>query len=174
MLACLFDTETTGLIDNMTLKLERQPYVTEFYGELVDLATGDVKEEVEHLFDVPVALDEKITQITGITNEMLKGQPKFLPKVIDFVEASPVAIAHNLSFDKDMLTIEAKRLGRKFKIKRGICTVEATIGIKGYRLNLSSLHEHLFGAPFAGAHRAREDVKALTRCAVELFRRDFF
>jgi DNA polymerase III epsilon subunit-like protein len=170
-MAIIFDTETTGLVENRTLRLDRQPYVTEFYGELVNLDSGEVKVELDVMFSVPVALDEKIIKITGITDEMLRGKPTFLPSVIDFLEQGEVAIAHNLSFDRDMIEIECERLARKIIWPRGLCTVEQTIGMKGYRLTLSNLHLELFGEPFPGSHRARADVKALTRCCVELRKR---
>jgi hypothetical protein len=33
---------------------------------------------------------------------------------------------------------------------------------------MSALHQHLFGEPFEGAHRAKQDTLALLRCCVEL------
>jgi DNA polymerase III epsilon subunit-like protein len=66
---------------------------------------------------------------------------------------------------------ELVRLGlhRKFPWPpRHICTVESTMQIKGHRLHLANLHEHLFGEKFAGAHRAMVDVEALTRCFIKL------
>ena len=51
------------------------------------------------------------------------------------------------------------------------CTVENTEWLHGHRLSLSALHEELFGEPFSGAHRARTDVAALTRCYLELVKR---
>jgi DNA polymerase III epsilon subunit-like protein len=80
-------------------------------------------------------------------------------------------IAHNLSYDRDMLNIEFQRLGHFIAWPPGLCTVEQSVHYKGYRLNLTGLHEYLFGQPFAGAHRARPDVEALTRCCVEMFKR---
>ena len=38
MKAFIFDTETTGLVKNRTIKLDDQPEVIEFYGALVDLS----------------------------------------------------------------------------------------------------------------------------------------
>jgi hypothetical protein len=58
------------------------------------------------------------------------------------------------------------------KWPRRICTVEQTQHIKGFRLNLSGLHEFLFGEKFSGAHRAKVDVAALVRCSSEMFKRE--
>lgn len=173
MIAFLVDTETTGLIDNRTLPLSSQPHVTEFYGCLADLETGEVLSEVEHLIRPPIAISEEITRITGITDELLKDAPRFMDvadEIISAIEAAPLVVAHNLSFDREMIDIEAERLGRKIAWPRLLCTVEATCHLKGFRLNLQGLHEHLFGEPFANAHRARNDVVALLRVCVELHR----
>lgn len=171
-MAIIFDTETTGLIENRTLRLDRQPHVTEFYGCDLDLDTGVVRREVQRLCKVPVKLEAKIVKITGITNEMLENESPFDPEIIDFIESGEMVIAHNLSFDKDMIDIEAERLNRKVIWPVGVCTVEQTIGMKGHRLSLSLLHKELFGEEFAGSHRARVDVEALSRCCVELRRRE--
>jgi len=171
-MAIVFDTETTGLIENRTLRLDRQPYVTEFYGCEIDLDTGEVRREVQRLCKVPIKLEAKITKITGIDNAMLENENPFDPEIIDFLESGEMIVAHNLSFDKDMIEIEAQRLERKVAWPIGICTVEQTIGMKGHRLSLSMLHKELFGEEFAGSHRARVDVEALCRCCVELRKRE--
>jgi DNA polymerase III alpha subunit (gram-positive type) len=80
-------------------------------------------------------------------------------------------IAHNASFDQEAINIEANRLGRIIKWPTCRCSVEQTIHLKGKRLTLGALHEHLFGARFDDAHRARADVMALVRCCCELHKR---
>lgn len=178
MKALIFDTETTDLLERTHLiNLNKQPHITEFYGCTVDLASGDLINEYDTLIKVPVELKEKIIKITGITNDMLADQQPFsfhAPLIKAFIENPDVevAIAHNLSFDLEMLQVEFERLGMDVKWpKRKICTVESTIFFKGFRLTLQSLHEYLFGTKFAEAHRAKHDVEALTRCSVELYRR---
>lgn len=182
MKALIFDTETTGLPKNRTIKLDLQPEIIEFAAFLVNLKTGKVAKKYQTLIkpakplsDAPGFGEKKtITQITGITNEMLKDAPTFkeVSKVIfNMIQKAPVVIAHNLSFDAEMLEIEAERIKYELRWPRKICTVEATIAMKGYRLNLTKLHLDLFGESFEGAHRAQGDVEALTKCSVELFKR---
>lgn len=178
MNALIFDTETTDLLERTHLiNLNKQPHITEFYGSIVDLSNGEVISEYDSLIKVPVELKEKIVKITGITNDMLKDEQPFsfhAPLIKAFIENSEVdvAIAHNLSFDLEMLQVEFERLNMDVKWpKRKICTVEATIHFKGFRLNLQGLHEYLFGTKFMEAHRAKHDVGALTRCSVELYKR---
>lgn len=180
--ALIFDTETTGLPKNRTIKLDLQPEIIEFAAALVNLKTGKVLKKYQTLIkpskalsDTPAFGEKKtITQITGITNEMLKDAPSFKEvskTIFTMIQKAPAAIAHNLSFDAEMLEIEAERLKYELAWPRKICTVEATISMKGFRLTLTKLHVQLFGKEFEGAHRAMGDVDALTPCCVELFKR---
>lgn len=179
MKALLFDTETTGLIDNRTVAAERQPHVIEFYACLADLKKGKVLKELNTFIRPPnpKAITEQITKITGITYDMVKDAPSFADVadgIIKFLQRKeePV-IAHNLSFDIEMMEIEADRINKKINWPaRRICTVEQTVHLKGFRLNLSALHQHFFDEPFDGAHRAKVDVMALLRCCKELVKRD--
>lgn len=178
MIALLLDTETTGLIDNHTIKLEHQPHVIEFYSCLADLDTGGVIDEIDEIIRPPSSdsISEEITRITGITWEMVSNRPSFVdvsPRIVASIEAAPMIVAHNLSFDMEMIDLELERMGVKVRWpRRKICTVEQTIYVRGHRLNLSALHEMLFKEKFSGAHRAKVDVQALLRCCVELHRRE--
>lgn len=171
----VFDTETTGLIKNHRLPLDRQPKVIEFYGELVNRRTGEVIEELEFMANPGFPLEAIITQITGLRDADLADKPPFsenVARLIDFFARADRAVAHNISYDKAMLNFEAKRSSLEIAWPASmICTVQKTEHFMGHRLNLSKLHNHLFGEPFEGAHRAREDVKALTRSYLELVRR---
>jgi DNA polymerase-3 subunit alpha len=84
------------------------------------------------------------------------------------IEAAPRCIGHNMTFDHDMIDIEFSRLNRQIKWPKLICTTEQTIFLTGQRMTMSALHQHLFGEPFEGAHRAKQDTLALLRCCVEL------
>lgn len=177
MLALLFDTETSGLIANHSVKIDKQPSVIEFYGCLADLSTGEIVNELDLLIKPPLPITAEITGITHITNDMLTGKPSFAAlaeDIKDFIEDNRASalIAHNLSFDMEMTEIEFERLGLQIMWPpRLICTVEQTIHLKGFRLNLSGLHEFLFDEPMKEAHRAKVDVVSMLRCCVELFRR---
>jgi DNA polymerase-3 subunit alpha len=195
MKALVFDTETTGLTKNRTIKLDMQPEVIEIYAVLMDLKKNKKLKELrpfrkltktergleylikpkKPLLDKPLPGDKKtITQITGITNDALKDAPQFeevADAIFAMMEEAPIIIAHNASFDRDMINIEAERMNKTLVWPKVLCTVEQTIHVRGYRLSLSNLHEELFKEPFAGAHRAKIDVEALTRCCVELVKR---
>jgi DNA polymerase III epsilon subunit family exonuclease len=174
MKAFVFDTETTGLISNRKLPLDKQPHIIEVFGHIIDLKTGEVSAEFESLVKPPVALPAIITKITGLTDEKLKDAPPFAKVAAGFRDIlgnAPVVIAHNLSFDTEMCEIEYERLGEKIGWPRKICTVEQTIHLRRFRLSMTNLYDELFKEKFEGAHRARQDVAALSRCCVELHRR---
>lgn len=174
MIVTAFDTETTDLIRSMLMPLDKQPYMTEFYACRFDLETGEITDELDTLIKVPVPLTEKVTKITGITDEMLKDAPQLEEvgeKILTFLRDSERVFAHNAKFDKGIVDIAMMRLQRSLPWPKITCTVEQTMGIKGRRLTMTKLHEYLFGEPFEGAHRAKVDVAALKRCIVELNKR---
>lgn len=173
MKALVFDTETNGLVKTQLLPLTKQPSIIEFYGCLADLETGEIIEEIDQLIKPPGEISEEITRITGLDAASVAGAPIFADqadRLRAFIEQAPLIIAHNASFDREMIDVEFERLGQTLAWPRVICTVEQTIHLVGYRLNLSALYQHLFGEAFPNAHRAKNDVIALLRCCVELHR----
>ena len=178
MIDLIFDTETTGLIDNTLKPIDKQPHIIEFYGCLIERDSGDMVAELDLLIKPPIVISKEITKITGITNEMVCDSPVFrsvASQIETFVNRADRWVAHNLSYDLQMLKFEIQRCDktilRVFKNVDLLCTVEQTEHIKGHRLKLTDLHEYLFGEPFKGAHRAKVDVEALTRCYRELIKR---
>jgi DNA polymerase III epsilon subunit-like protein len=180
MLAFIFDTETTGLVKNSLVPLNSQPRIIEFFGHTVDDESGEVVNEIEFMCDPGIQISDEITRITGIKQENLKGAKPFrfyASQILDAIAKADAVVAHNLSFDKWLVECEIVKSeiclpeGKVPWPSRLICTVEQTEWIKSHRLSLSALHEELFGEPFKGAHRARIDVQALTRCYLELRKR---
>lgn len=179
MKALIFDTETSGLIINHTLTLDKQPSVIEYFGHTVDLATGEITDELNIMIkpaEYPMTAKTIKDTKTRLSNEMLAECFLFSyhAKVIrEQIESAPIVIAHNASFDKEMIDIEYERLKEPpLKWPRArICTVEQTCHLLSRRLSLTDLHGLLFGEGFPEAHRAKADVEALTRCAVEMFKR---
>jgi len=166
----VLDCETTGLIQNSVKPLSQQPSIIEYFGQIVE--GTEVVEELEFFCDPGFPVSEEITRITGIKPEQVKGQPlfsHFADQVKEQIESVDEVVAHNMSYDRAMVNFEMKRAETELIWPANlICTVEGTEHLKGHRLNLSALHEFLFGEPFTGAHRARVDVAALTRCFIEL------
>ena len=162
----IFDTETTGLIDNTLIREQHQPRIIEFFGQVIN-GKGKPIEELEFFADPGMPIPPIITKITGIHAQTLKGAKPFnehADAVIKLIESCDRVVAHNMSYDHMITEFELRRLGLEVDWPEMMCTVEQTEWFKGHRLNLQGLHEHLFGQGFDDAHRARTDVEALTRC----------
>lgn len=165
----ILDTETNTLTAPEAAPVEQQPHIIEFAA--VKLNDVSLKETGRHEFlcdpRIPIPLES--IQITGITNEMVKGLPPFvhfLPALIDFFLGERIVVAHNLAFDLSVIKWELYRLARVTAFPwppEQICTVERTMHIKGYRLTLGQLHLELTGKEHKDAHRAMPDVEALVR-----------
>ena len=174
MRTLIFDTETTALIGNSLLADRHQPQIIEFFGHIVN-EEAEVVEELEFFCNPGKPLPEEVTRITGIKDEQVRNERPFdhyAGQVALLVQSADTVVAHNLSYDEAVVEAEFKRLVLTINWPDDrVCTVEQTEHLKGHRLSLSALHEELFGEPFTGAHRARVDVEALTRCYLELVRR---
>ena len=137
----------------------------------VKLTDGTVTETFEQLVDPEEPLPAKITEITGITDANLQGQPKaaeVLPKLLEFIGDAPIA-AHNASFDASLLQNELRRLGLRFN---GPVLDTLTYArklypkLKSYRL--AALCKHL-GVSLKNAHRAVHDAAATAQCLGRMF-----
>ena len=93
----VFDLETTGL------KANEGDSIIEIGA--VKISNGQIIDRFDELIDPGVKLDEKITEITCITDEMLKGRPKEKEIVIKFMEwcGDVPMVAHNARFDLSFL-----------------------------------------------------------------------
>lgn len=186
MRAFIFDTETSGLVDNRSLALDKQPEIIEFYGAVVDIEDGERLVEIDSLCrpSLPVPWDSKmvgkrkekgITEITGMTWDTVKNAPAFsslMDMIDDALSICTGVVAHNLSFDMDMVELEYQRSSRTIRWPAcRLCTVEQTVHLVGHRLTLTKLHELLFDESFKDAHRAGVDTQALIRCTLELRKR---
>lgn len=170
----IFDTETTGLLKQDILDLDQQPCIIEFAGIKLDDETLKEKSRINFLINPQQKIPEKITEITGLRSDDFIDQKPFsyhFENLCDFFLGEKYLIAHNIGFDVGMLRVELERVGMLTKFPFPpvqICTVNSTKQIKGYRLNLTTLHQHLFNEPFPEAHRAMKDVEALTKCVLKL------
>jgi DNA polymerase III epsilon subunit-like protein len=153
-----------------------QPEIIEFAAQLVDLQSGEVEHEYATLIRPSQPLPPEHMKYTPISNEMLATAPVFkqvAERIRTLIESSPVVIAHNLNFDREMVDMEFERLGQTpLAWPLCLCTIEQTMHLKGYRLSMEAIHEHLFGEKFKDAHRASVDVNALVRCCVKLHKEE--
>lgn len=168
-----FDTETTGLIKPDVTDINKQPEIIELYMAKMIHRTDGVIEQIDEIdtFLMPNGdISEEITRITGITPLMVKDAPSFLemfPLIQKFHVGVEAWVAHNCAFDTAMMANEISRIGKIVHFPfppEKICTVQKSMYIDQRRLTLTNLHKELFGTPFEGAHRAKEDVQAMIRC----------
>ena len=154
---CVFDTETTGLDPNVE-------YLTEIGGVIVK--NGEVVEEFDTFVKTGKPITPKITELTGITNEMVADAPseaEALQAFLDFA-GGRILVAHNAhSFDIRFLRIAAKRSGISFEptyIDTLTMAQAMYPGLHNYKQGTINKHLEL---PAYEAHRACEDAGALGR-----------
>jgi DNA polymerase III epsilon subunit-like protein len=162
------DTETTGLLKPSAAGLDAQPFITEIYMVKVD-ENYEVIEELDSFINIPIAVPDFITKITGITSGDLSNAPtweEIAPEIDAFITDADETVAHNHQFDKAMILNQFIRAGyTHFDWPASeICTVQHSMALEQRRINLQRLHELLLGRPFPDAHRAKSDVTALVRC----------
>lgn len=106
-----------------------------------------------------------ITNLTGITNEMVADAPKFYEIAKQLVEITEdcVFVAHNVNFDYHFVREEFARLGYDFK-REQLCTVKMSRKlIPGKRsYSLGNLCDEL-GIRVNDRHRASGDAKATVK-----------
>jgi DNA polymerase-3 subunit epsilon len=164
------DFETTGLLVPDTAALFAQPHITEIYIAKVDPTNFQINEEFETLINPEVPIDPFITKLTGIDNEMVKDSPTFAEVYDDlcsFFLGENDFVAHNVTFERDCLKHELRRLGFEFQFpwtKNLICTIEESFIIENKRLKLGVLYEKATGEKMPDAHRAKPDVLNLITC----------
>lgn len=172
----IFDTETTGLLKPSASGIDKQPYIIDICLCKLERDGDSVRviDTYETLIKPPDLISDEITRITGIKNYDLENAPTFSEVYKDiskFFVGTTDLVAHNIGFDVSMLANELVRIGKVIKFPwpiNHICTVEKTKYMEQRRLNLTRLHELLFGCGFDDAHRAKTDVMALKRCYIEL------
>ncbi len=106
-----------------------------------------------------------ITQLTGISDDMVATAPKFYEvarKIVEMTEDA-VFVAHNVSFDFSFVREEFARLGYPYT-RQQLCTVRLARkvfpGLPSY--SLSNLKKH-FGIEAERSHRALDDTLATVK-----------
>lgn len=181
----VLDTETTHLVVPDAAPIDQQPYILEFAAIKLD---GRFKpgakagspmelvevERMEFMCRPKIPIPPESVKITGITDAMVANCKPFVsyfPALVDFFLGERTVVAHNLAFDLTVLRYEIQRLGRVTAFPwppDQVCTVERTLNIKGYRMNLGDLHREITGKEHKDAHRAMADVEGLVQIVVGL------
>ncbi len=149
----IVDIETTG---GMT----HRDRITEI--GIVIFDGENILDTYETLINPERSIPQQITQITGITTEMVAEAPKFYEvakKIVEMTEGH-IFVAHNVRFDYGFLKEEFKSLGFTFT-RQQLCTVrlsrEKLPGLKSY--SLGNIIRH-YDIKVNARHRALDDALA--------------
>lgn len=149
----VFDIETTGLHPD-------KDQVTEIGA--VKVQKGEIIDSFNTFVNPQRPIPQNITELTGITDDMVKDAPtmeEILPKFLEFV-GDAVFVAHNANFDMGFIKYNARI--QNIKIKNSVLdTLELSRSLltelKRHKLNI--ICEHL-GIVLENHHRAVDDAKA--------------
>ena len=152
----ILDFETTGLSPNYARVIE--------VGAII-ISGEKIVDKLSQLMYPGCSIPYFITDITGITNQMVKGQPspeKFMPTLKKFIGARPI-IAHNASFDQKFLISEMENIGKRIDNKF-LCTLKLArrliLDAPDYKLTTLTSHLKIKTLKEHKAHRALDDVMA--------------
>jgi len=154
------DIETTG-------KSYKGQKITEISIFLFD--GKKILDEYTTLVNPETPIPTFITNLTGITNAMVRNAPKFhqIAKKVNELTKDTIFVAHNVNFDYNIIRDEFAHLGFDWKRKK-LCTVRLSRkvipGLRSYSLGNICADENI---PIAARHRAKGDAEA----TVELFKR---
>ena len=146
-----FDLETTGLSSRTDRIIE--------IGAVI-LKNGKEVDRFQTFVDPERPLDKKIVELTGISDDMLKGAPKIeevLPKFLEFI-GGRVLVAHNSDFDTGFIRSECARLGYEYNYTAAdtlILSQNLLTHLNKFKLNIVA---NALSLPDFNHHRAADDA----------------
>lgn len=156
------DVETTGLdaASNRIIELAMVPFNMPHQKAFCSL------------FCVGEALSPEITNITGINDDMLKGQPSFremADQVVAMFKQVPFVVAYNAKFDRPFLESEMARINRALPeipwVDPFVFICELDRFKRGKKLADSARR---WGVHLENAHRATDDARAAGELMLKL------
>lgn len=159
----VFDLETTGAKCPPCRVTEIGAY---------RVKNGAITEEFHTLINPETTIPAFISQLTGITDEMVRHAPKFREIALDFLDfiGDSVLVAHNAHFDMRFLNHEIGIVYDKYKLANPhLCTVQLSRKllphIENHRLNTVAQY---FSVALVNHHRAAEDARATAQIFINL------
>ena len=146
-----FDLETTGLYN-------RRDRIIEIGA--VRMKNGEEIDRFQTFVDPGCKLEKRTTDLTGITDEMLRGAPKIetiLPEFLEFVGNSPL-VAHNADFDTSFIYSACKEQGLVYNLT-SVDTLTISQNLLGelHKFSLDVVAKHFKLEDF-NHHRAGDDA----------------
>lgn len=179
-----FDTETTGFVSKrLPFNHPDQPHLVQIAGKLTH-DDGRLASQFSFIVNPGVAIPARASAVHGITDDVAQAlgiaEPTAIRLFLSMVEKADVVVAHNVSFDRDVMRCAYARYmgagdGPDYPV---YCTMtEATPVInlpptpkmlaagftKPKSPNLTECIRHFFDEDLEGAHDALADVTGCMR-----------
>ena len=160
----VFDLETTGFSPKNDAIIEIGA---------VKIKNGVIIDNFSEFVNPRRAIPYKITELTGITEDMVRDAQSIhdvLPRFLEFI-GDAVVVAHNASFDCSFISKNSNDLGLEFSP-----TVVDTVQVcrflypelKSVKLNIVAKH---LGVKLESHHRAVDDAKATADILIECIKK---
>ena len=203
MKVLVFDTETTGLPQKTEegyspsiYKTNLWPHIIQLSYILYDTEKHTILVNHDHIIALSPMVDisEKSVEIHGITREMSERDGIHIKEALELFNIcmiqSDMVIAHNISFDKQVIIVECirNRIQGQFKVKEPsqfYCTMKNSVELcKIVAISkknneeyfkyptLTELHYHLFGTHANNTHDALVDIMICLRCFLKIYQNE--
>lgn len=159
----VFDLETTGAKAPPCRITEIGAY---------RIANGEIKDEFSSLVNPETPIPTFITELTGISDEMVADAPRFGEVSDEFLQfiGDSVLVAHNAPFDLGFLNHEVGRLFEDCRVANpALCTVQLSRrllpDIENHKLKTVAGH---YSIDLVNHHRASDDARATAHIFIKL------
>ncbi len=159
----VFDLETTGAKCPPCRVTEIGAY---------RVSNSKITDEFHTLVNPEMPIPFFITQLTGISDAMVRHEPKFREISDDFLEfiGDSVLVAHNAHFDLRFLNHEIGRIHQNYRVANPhLCTVQLSRKllphIENHKLNTVA---NYYRVSLVNHHRASEDARATAHIFINL------
>lgn len=181
----VFDTETSGLPKEKNASIyetDKWPYILQLSFIIYDIERNEIEKEYNKYIkiDDSVVIDEEAYKIHNISRVKLNNEGvKIKEALLEFYNAldiTDLCVGHNVSFDKQLIIVEAIRNNIRFNFKnqyctmkngKEICKIERTFpdGKKYYKSpKLIELYNHLFNEEPKNLHDSMADILLCLKC----------
>ena len=146
-----FDLETTGLSARNDTIIE--------IGAVV-MKNGQELDRFQTFVDPGVSLQKSITDLTGITDDMLRGAPSIeqvLPEFVKFV-GDRILVAHNADFDTGFIRAACNKCGLDYKFTSADTLVLAQNLLPELNKHKLDIVANALSLPEFNHHRAADDA----------------